>query len=56
MGIGATAFGLVGFGAHSGFSRNVGTHWQAGTAIAHHYLCGNDNVFTQAHRIFAGIS
>jgi hypothetical protein len=50
----ATAFGVVGFAHYAGFDTNAYTHWKAGTVSQNHYLCGSDDVFTRASKIFAG--
>jgi hypothetical protein len=50
----ATAFNVVGFAHYAGWSSNAQSHWLAGSAQSDHYLCGNDDVFTQSSKVYAG--
>lgn len=50
------AFDVFGFsgGAQSGASTYVQIHYSFGSQTSTHYLCGNDNYISSAHRVFAG--
>lgn len=51
--VGANAFGVLKVSAQSGFSTNVTITYKYGTDNSVYYICGNDQVPTAAHRVFA---
>ena len=51
---GVNAFGQVNLTAKSGFSTNVTIEYTYGQSIPTYYTCGNDQVPTLSHRVFAG--
>lgn len=53
FGGGASAFG-VSLDIRSGFSKWVESHWFFGRRSSTYWLCGNDDNYLQAKRIFAG--
>jgi hypothetical protein len=51
---GVNAFGVVNLSTQSGFSTYVDIKYTYGHSLSIYYICGNDNVPTLSHRVFAG--